>query len=169
MDTLEAIAARRSVRQFTDRPVTDAELDILMRAAMAAPSATNEQPWRFVVVREADRLERLSHATPFARSIAGAGVAVVVCADRLAMRSPGFWVIDCAAAIENLLLAAHAIALGGVWLGVHPVPTFRRAVRRIIEAPPTIVPHSLVAIGHPASIPAAVDRFQPDWVHSERW
>jgi nitroreductase len=111
---------RRSVRRFTDEPVGDVELEALLRAAMAAQSASNERPWRFVVVRDRERLGRLSKATPFAGALASASVEIVVAVDRGAMKCPGFWVIDCAAAIENMLLAAHATGLGGMWIGVHP-------------------------------------------------
>lgn len=169
MDTLEAIMTRRSVRHFTTEPVTEAELEPLLRAAMAAPSASNEQSWRFVVVRDQQRIERLSHATPFARAAASAQLVVVVCADRPKLRYPWFWVIDCAAAIQNLLLATHATGLGAVWIGVHPIAPFRSAVRKVIEAPITVVPHSMIAVGHPADALPAVDRFKAEFVHSERW
>lgn len=169
MDTLEAIMTRRSVRHFTTRPVTEAELEPLLRAAMAAPSASNEQSWRFVIVRDRERIERLSRATPFARAAASAQLVVVVCADRPKLRYPWFWVIDCAAAIQNLLLATHATGLGAVWIGVHPIAPFRSAVRKVIEAPVTVVPHSMIAVGHPADALPAVDRFKPEFIHSERW
>lgn len=169
MEAIEAIMTRRSIRRFTDEAVTEAELDTVLRAAMAAPSASNEQSWRFVVVRDRDVLTRLSEATTFAGALAGAPVGVVVCADRLALRYPGFCVIDCSAAIENALLASHAIGLGGVWIGVHPVPTFVHAVRRVIRAPRRVVPMSMVALGHPAESKPAADRYDPAKVHLETW
>ncbi len=169
MDAIQAIMTRRSVRAFTSEPVTDDELELVLRAGMAAPSASNERPWRFVTVREPESLSRLSHATPFARPVKGASAAIVVCTDRLQLRYPGFWVIDCSAAIENLLLAAHAVGLGGVWIGVHPIAPFVSMVRRIIGAPRHVVPHSIVALGHPEQTPAPVDRYEPAWVHEEQW
>jgi len=169
MDAIQAIMTRRSVRQFTDEPVTDEQLDRVLRAAMAAPSASNGQSWRFVVVRERERLERLARATVFAAPMGRAPVGIVVCADRLTLKYPGFWVIDCSAAIENLLLAAHAEGLGGVWIGVHPIAPFRAAVRRTIEAPRTVVPHSMIALGHPAAVPPPVDRYDAGFVHAEKW
>lgn len=169
MDTLTALMTRRSIRAFTDDPVTDAEIDTILRAAMAAPSASNERPWRFVVVRERDTLDRLAKATPFARPLERAQVGIVVCADKREAKYPGFWVIDCAAAIENALLATHAIGLGGVWIGVHPVAPFAYAARRIIDAPRHIAPHSLLAIGRPAKQSPPVDRYDAGWVRQERW
>lgn len=157
------------MRAFTDEPVDDADMEVLLRAAMAAPSASNERPWRFVVVRDAATLRRLSKATPFAGALASAAAGVAVAADRGAAKYPGFWVIDRAAAIENMLLAAHACGLGGVWIGVHPIKPFAWNVRRSVGLPRRVAPHSLVAIGHPASLPGPVDRFENDWIRSERW
>ena len=169
MDAIEAIMTRRSVRQFTGEMVTDEQLDIMLRAAMNAPSAGNERPWRFVVVRDAAALERLSRATLFAKPLSGAGAGIAVCADRLGLKYPGFWPIDTSAATENLLLAAHAIGLGGVWIGVHPIGPFKALVRRALDLPRHVVPVSLVALGHPASVPPPIDRYNPDFLHVERW
>lgn len=169
MDALDAIMTRRSIRAYTQDPVSDAELEVVLRAGMAAPSASNERPWRFVVVRDPLTLARLAKATPFAAVVGRAQAAIVVCADKRAAKYPGFWVIDCAAAIENALLAAHAIGLGGVWIGVHPVLPFVHAVRRTIGAPRHVVPHSMIALGWPAEPRPAVERYDAGFVHDERW
>ena len=169
MDALEAIMTRRSIRQFKAEPVTDEEIEVLLRAAMSAPSASNERPWRFVVVREREGLDRLAKATLYAKPLMRAPLGIVVCADKREAKYAGFPIIDCAAAIENLLLAAHSIGLGGVWIGVHPVAPFVSAVRRVIGAPRHVLPHSLLAIGRPAEEKPAVDRFETGWVHQERW
>jgi nitroreductase len=170
MEAIEAIMTRRSVRRFTESPVTDAELEVVLRAAMNAPSAGNEQPWRFVVVRERDNLRRLSKVTPFAGLLADAGAGIVVCADRRALKYPvAFWPMDTSAAVQNLLLAAHATGLGGVWIGVHPVAPFKAAVRRIVRLPRVVVPVSLVALGHPASVPPPIERYDVAFVHHETW
>ena len=169
MDTLEALSTRRSIRKFTAEPVSAEDLDTILRAAMAAPSASNEHPWRFVVARERATLDKLSKTTPFAGPLALASVGIVVCADQKALRHKGFWVIDCSAAIENMLLAAHAIGLGGVWIGVHPAAPLSLAVRLAAGLPRHIKPHSLVAIGHPAEERLPVDRFDPEFVHAEQW
>jgi len=169
MDAIEAIITRRSVRQFTGEMVTDEQLDIMLRAAMNAPSAGNERPWRFVVVRDAAALERLSRATLFAKPLSGAGAGIAVCADRLGLKYPGFWPIDCSAATQNLLLAAHAMGLGGVWIGVHPIGPFKTLVRRALDLPRHITPVSLIALGHPAHAPVPIERYDPHFVHFERW
>ena len=169
MEAIQAIMTRRSVRKFTEEPVSDAQLEVVLKAAMNAPSAGNEQPWRFVVVRDRDTLRRLSKATPFAGTLAEAGAGIVVCVDRRALKYPGFWLIDTSAATQNLLLAAHATGLGGVWIGVHPVWPFKAAVRRIVRLPRVVAAVSLVAIGHPAGVPMPVERYNPLFVHAERW
>ena len=169
MDALDAIMTRRSVRKFTADDVSDSEVDVLLHAAMAAPSASNERSWRFVVVRDREKLARLAKATPFAGALAAAPVGIVVAADRKAMKYPGFWVIDCSAAIENMLLAAHAAGLGGVWIGVHPIKPFAWNVSRAVGLPRSVVPHSLVALGHPVSMPGSVDRFEDGWVNLDAW
>ena len=160
---------RRSVRAYTPEAVTDTELDVVLRAAMAAPSAGNERPWRFVVVRDRTILGRLAKATPFARPLADAPVGLVVCADRTKLKYPGFWPIDCSAAIENLLLAAHATGMGGVWIGVHPMAPFEWAVRRVLETPRRGTPVAMIALGHPAQAPPRVDRYDAGFVHLDTW
>jgi nitroreductase len=169
MDVLEAIHTRRSIRRFTADPVTDAELDVVLRAAMAAPSASNERPWRFVVVRDREVLDRLARTTPFAGLLGGAPACVVVCADKAGARYPWFWDLDCSAATQNALLAAHAIGLGGVWIGVHAFAPFVSGVRRIIRAPRRVVPVSMIALGHPAETRPPIDRYDPAWVHENAW
>ncbi len=169
MDCIQAIMTRRSVRRFAPDAVTREQLEVVLRAAMAAPSAGNERPWRFVVVRDPDVLVRLSKATPFAKPLAHAPVGLVVCADRVGLKYPGFWRVDCAAAIENALLAAHATGLGGVWIGVHPIGPFVRSVRRAVGVPRHVVPMSMVALGRPVEPPPAVDRFELRFIHEERW
>ena len=168
MDALAAIRTRRSIRRFTDEPVTAEQTDTLLRAAMAAPSAGNQQPWRFVVVRDPDVRAQLAEATPYSSPIGRAPLGLVVLADTRENKHPGFWVQDCSAAVENLLLAAHAIGLGGVWIGVHPSER-EPLVRRIVEAPDGFAALCMIAIGHPAAPVAEVDRFHPEWVRTDRW
>ena len=169
MDCLDAIHTRRSVRQFTAEPVTDEQLEVLLRAAMAAPSAGNQQSWRFVVVRDAETRLRLAEATPYGAPMGRASLGIVVLADTTAETFPGNWPTDCAAATENLLLAAHAIGLGAVWLGVYPGDEREAAVGEIVGAVVGVRPFSMIAIG-PAEAPGpVVDRFEPEHVRQERW
>lgn len=169
MDGIDVLMTRRSIRQYTPKSLTEHEVDVLLRAAMAAPSAGNQQPWRFVVMTDPARLAELSEATPYAKMIASAPLAIAVCGDTTAEKHAGYWVQDCSAAVQNMLLAAHAIGLGGVWIGVHPVTERESAVRRICELPDDIVPLALVAVGHPAETKPPADRYEHSHVHLEKW
>jgi nitroreductase len=169
MDCLEAISTRRSVRKFSDDGVTEAEVEILLRAAMAAPSAGNQQCWRFVVVRDAETRVRLSEATPYGKPLGRAPLGIVVLADTTAETFPGNWGNDCAAAVENLLLAAHSIGLGACWLGVHPGDERERAVAEIVDAPEGLRPYCMIAVGHPEAPGPEVDRYRADRVRIDRW
>lgn len=169
MDCLEAIHSRRSVRQFTEQSVTDEQLELLLRAGMAAPSAGNQQPWRFVVVRDAETRARLAEATPYGAPMGRAALGIVVLGDTTAEKFPGNWPTDCAAATENLLLAAHAVGLGAVWLGVYPGDEREAAVGEIVGVSGGIRPFCMIAVGYPEAPGPLVDRFNPDHVRDERW
>src|SRR5450759_2515888 len=152
MDALDAIMTRRSVRKFTGEPVSEADIETILRAAMAAPSAFNQQRWRFVVVSDPERLAELSEATPYAGSLAGAAAGIVVCGETADERRPGYWVVECSAAAENALLAATALGLGSVWLGVAMYDDRIGNVRGILALPDHISPLAMIALGHPAEL-----------------
>lgn len=169
MDALQAILTRRSVRRFSPTPVAQETVTALLRAAMAAPSAGNEQPWEFVVIRDRGILDEIPKLHPYAAMAKEASVVVAVCGDTAREKYEGFWVQDCSAATENLLLAAHAQGLGAVWVGVHPRPERVEAFRKLLGLPKTIIPLCLVPIGYPAEPPAPADRFDPSRVHEDRF
>ncbi len=169
MDCIEALMSRRSIRTYTAEEVTEQQIETLLRAAMAAPSAGNQQSWRFIVVTDTSQREALSQATPYSGMIARAPVAIVVCGDTRAEKHPGYWVQDCSAAIENLLIAAHGTGLGAVWIGVHPIAERADNVRQICGIPEGIEPMSMIALGHPAETKPPSERFGLDYVHRERW
>jgi len=120
---IKNIMTRVSVREFTGDKISEAQLDTLLRAAMAAPSAINKQPWAFIVVNDEALIARLGEALPYSRCSNHPAVAIIPCGD-LSKAIPGemagFWINDVSAATENLLLAAHAMGLGAVWTGLHP-------------------------------------------------
>ncbi len=166
---METILTRRSIRKYTGRPVSDELVTQLLRAAMAAPSAANQQPWQFVVVRDQGVLEAIASASPYSGMTKQAQVAVVVCADLSREATPGYWAQDCAAATENLLLAAHSLGLGAVWLGFYPREERVAALAEILGTPENVVPFAVVPIGYPAEDPGPVDRFDTSRIHLERW
>lgn len=169
MDALDAIHTRRSVRQFTADEVTEQQAERLMRAAMAAPSAANQQPWRFVLVRDAETRAKLAEATPYAAPVGRAPLVIVVLADTSVEKFPGNWPLDCAAAVENLLLAAHASGLGAVWLGVHPDSQREAAVGALVSAPKGFRVFCMIAVGTPQSDGPVVDRYRAGFVKDESW
>jgi nitroreductase len=169
MDAYEALLTRRSIRQYTRQRVSDELIRQLLVAAMSAPSAGNQQPWHFVVLTERHALDALADALPFGKMLRSAPLGIVVCAETAGLPNPGYWVQDCAAATENLLLAAHALGLGGVWIGVYPVEERVAGLRKLLGLPPHVVPLSAVAIGYPVQPGGTVDRYQEARVHRERW
>jgi len=169
MDAMEAILGRRSIRKYTDQSVAEATLRELLAAAMAAPSAGNEQPWHFVVIDDRTILEAITRVHPYAAALKEAPVAIVVCGDTGVEKHEGFWVQDCSAATQNFLVAAHAKGLGTVWLGVHPDRERVGAIRKLVGLPASIVPLSIIALGHPAEHKEPAGRFDPTRIHVNRW
>jgi len=169
MDTIEAIFTRRSIRAYTDRPVGEDLIELLLRAAMAAPSAGNQQPWQFVVVDDRATLDAIPAYHPYSAMLRQAPVAVVVCGDGGKEGLGAYWPQDCSAATENLLLAAHARGLGAVWLGVYPEADRIARTRELLGLPEAITPFCIVAIGYPAERPGPADRYDPARVHRNRW
>lgn len=167
MDVMPAILARRSIRKYTTADVDDAAVHDLLAAAMAAPSANNSQPWHFLVITERARLAALADALPYGQMLRQAPLGIVVCAEE--ERSPGYWVQDCSAAAENILLAAHAQGLGGVWLGVYPREERVASVRSVADLPSGITPLCVLSIGHPAELKSPAQRFDQSRIHANRW
>jgi nitroreductase len=166
---MEAILTRRSIRKYTDRPVPKTLVNDLLRAAMAAPSAGNEQPWQFVVVRDRKVLDVVANANPYGGMARDAQVVVIICGDLDRDQRPGFWVQDCAAATENLLIAANAAGLGAVWCGTYPREERMGPIAAILGLPENVVPFAVVPLGYPGEQPAKVDRYDPGRVHFDRW
>jgi nitroreductase len=167
--SLELIHARRSIRKYTAAPVGDEEVRQLLDAAMAAPSAGNQQPWHFVVIRDRALLEAVPGFHVHARMAAQAAVAILVCGDPTLEKHQGMWVQDCAAATENLLLAVTAKGLGAVWCGVYPRQERMDGFSRLVGLPAHVVPFAFVPIGHPDEVKPPVSRYLAERVHRDRW
>ena len=165
MDALETILTRRSVRRFTDEAVAEDVVEKLTKAAMAAPSARNQQPWELIVVKDKAMLEKVAAAQPHGAMTAGAQLAILVCADMSRVKSEGFWIQDCAAATQNILLAAHALGLGAVWVGTYPREDRMAGMKSVFGLPENLVPFSLLPIGYAAEPIEPADRFDPARVH----
>lgn len=166
-DLLELMYARRSIREYTDEPVEDEQVETMLKAAMAAPSAQDLRPWHFVVVRKRKLLDRLAKVHKYAYMLEKAPLAVVVCGDEEV--SERHWVEDTCAATQNLLLAATALGLGGVWISVYPSKKRQKDVRDLLDIPDHIGVLCLVAIGHPAAEEKPRTQYDPRRVHHEKW
>jgi nitroreductase len=169
MEAIKCIMTRRSVRKYTAKKMTETRLRKILEAAMNAPSANNQQAWQFIVVRDRIILNDLAEVHPYAQMLRQAQAGIVICGDLAAEKSQGYWVQDCAAATQNALLAAHALGLGAVWLGVHPRQPRVEDVQRVLGIPDHVVPLSIVSVGFPGEKPKAVKRYAKSKVHYEKW
>jgi nitroreductase len=164
---LDSIFKRRSIRAYTSEPVSPEDISKLLEAAMAAPSARNDRPWHFVAVTNRETLDSLAGAHPYAKMLRTATAAIAVCADPSI--SSDYWVQDCAAATENILIRAAALGLGTCWLGCHPKEDRKKRVREVLGIPEKIEVLSLIAVGHPDEHKEARTQYDPDRDHRERW
>ena len=162
------IQQRKSVRQYQDKPVPKEKTDTLLRAAMAAPTARNIQPWQFYVITSRKILDQLAEELPYAKMLAQAPMAIVVAGDTK-KGNPNEeqihnWTLDCAAATQNLLLAAEALGLGAVWTGVYPYKERIAAVSKALGLPGHIIPLNIIPIGYPLLDDRPKDKWDPEKV-----
>lgn len=170
--TMVTIFNRKSVRHFTEQPVSVEQLKLLVQAGMAAPTAVNKQPWAFIAIKDRQMLDKLGDALPYAKMLKQAAAAIVVCGDltkALEDEAQAYWIQDCSAASENILLAAESLGLGAVWTGVHPIKEREDAVRQTLNAPETIVPLNVIVIGYPTGEDKPKNKWNEANVHWEHW
>ncbi|MGM9864202.1 MAG: nitroreductase family protein [Lepagella sp.] len=165
--SIENIMTRSSVRTYTAELVDSADVITLLKAGMAAPTAMNRQPWVFVVITDAARRAAMAAELPYCKMAATAPLLIAVCGDKAKFieDAPEYWVQDCSAATENILLAAHALGLGAVWTGVYPVQDRVEMVSKALGLPEGIIPLNIICIGHPDSDNPAKDKWDPAKVH----
>jgi len=171
-NAINNLMTRVSVRDFTGEKISDQQIETLLRAAMAAPSAMNSQPWTFLVITEDSLLAQLGEAFPYSRCGNHPACAIIPCGDMsktLQGEAQDFWINDVSAATENLLLAAHAMGLGAVWTGLHPSEERYLQAQTLLGLPETIIPLCIVPVGVPAEQPKVKDKFNPDNIHYNRW
>ncbi|MEI6631289.1 MAG: nitroreductase family protein [bacterium] len=169
---LEVIHSRKSVRNYTGVPATKEQLDTLLKAAMAAPSAVDRRPWAFVVVTDENLLAKLASGLPYSKMVTRAKAAIVVCGvldKALEGESQAFWVQDCSAATENILLAAEAIGLGAVWTGMYPSTERVTYVRQVLGIPERVIPLNVIVVGNPVGTEKPKDKFDPQNIHWNKW
>ncbi len=177
MDTKKAvidnIMSRTSVRSYTSQPIDDEQIETMLRAAMAAPTGRNLQPWAFVVVNERESMDFLCEKLPYAKMLKEAPLAIIVCGDttKAADDSNGhnLWEMDCSAATQNLLLAANALGLGAVWTAGFPYTERMDAIREAVNLPRHLIPLCVVPIGYPNEPLKPKDKWKPENVHYNRF
>ncbi|MDP4149751.1 MAG: nitroreductase family protein [Bacteroidota bacterium] len=170
-ETISVILRRRSVRNYSDKPVDDEVILQLLRAAMSAPAADRQFPWKFIVIRDKEMLHYLASGLPSAEMLSEAAAAIVVCAapqDAFAGRVE-YAVMACSCASENILLAAEALGLGAVWTAIYPNPESIEFVRYELGMPASIIPFNIIPIGYPICEAPVTDRYDPDIIHWEEW
>lgn len=170
--TIEDIMTRTSVRAYSDREVKSEQIDTLLHAAMAAPTAGNKQPWRFVVIDDRAILDSIGENFNTMTMAKQASVAVVMCGDVTATfdgEGQGYWIQDVSAASENLLLAAHAMGLGAVWCGIYPIMERVEQFSEMLHLPENIIPMGCICVGYPAGETTPKDKWKPEYIHYNNW
>ncbi len=168
MDAMEAIFSRRSIRKYTGQAVPESLVTELLKAAMAAPSARNEQPWHFIVLTDHKVIDEIPKFHQYSKMLPEAPVAILVCGDTAPL-SDTYWIQDCSAAVQNLLIAANARGLGAVWLGVYPDANRYPRVQKLLGIPEKVIPLGLISLGYPAEEKPPADRYNPARVHYNKW
>ena len=168
MDAMQAILTRRSIRKYTSQPVSDETVTELLKAAMSAPTAGN-QPWHFVVIRDRKVLEAITTVHPHAEMLKQASVAIAISGDPTVEKLKGRWLLDCAAATENILIAANALDVGACWVGIYPVEERMNFLKDLLGMPDHVIPLSMVSLGYPAEKKSPPDRFKTERIHQGTW
>ena len=161
------ILSRRSIRKYTSESINAEYIQIMLEAAMAAPSASNRKPWHFIVIKNRKILDTLAKNLQYGKMLHEAPLCIAVCGD-IAL-SEQYWIQDCSAATENILLAATALSLGSVWLGIYPNKDRVKIITKLLKIPKNIVPLDLISIGHPAENKEARTQFDKIRVHLDEW
>jgi nitroreductase len=169
MDALEVIFNRRSIRQYKSGLIRDDTLEILLKAGMYAPSAVNKQPWHFIVFRNREMMEKIKTFHPNASMLSQADAAILVCWDEHLQHDAGYGPVDCAAATQNILLAAYDLGIGSVWVGLYPRVQRMESVQVLFDLPDHIKPFAIVSLGYPAEKKSTPERFKKERIHYEKW
>ncbi len=166
---MDVLFKRRSIRKYTDQSVSEKQIEQIIRAGMAAPSAGNQQPWHFIVIRDREMLDQITTFHPYAQMLKESNCAIVVCGDVSLEKHERYWVQDCSAATQNMLLMAHDLGLGSVWLGVFPVEERVQPLRKLLNLPEGVIPLAVLPVGYPAESKKPADRFDQSRVHYNGW
>lgn len=166
-EVINNIMARKSVRSFTGKTVEQQKTDMLVKAAMAAPSGRDKRPWEIIVVNDKEILNKLAKELPSGRIIGGAPMAIIIAGD--VSISSDLWIMDCSAAAQNLLLTAQALGLGAVWTAAYPSDKNVKAVQKALSLPENVIPLTVIPVGYPKGDTKAKDKFDKKKIHYNKW
>lgn len=169
MDLFSAILQRRSIRKYSGKKLSKQLVDDLLKAAMYAPSAMNNQAWQFVVVDDRQKLDEVLKVISYAEMLKSSQAAILICGDLNLEKNIDYIQQNCSAATQNLMLWAHGVGLGSCWIGVYPVKETVSGLQKLFNLPEYVVPISMVSLGYPAENPIAEERFKPEKVHFNKW
>lgn len=167
---MDIIRNRRSIRKYRQGCIPNEDITRMLQAAMRAPSAGNEQPWEFIVMRDKLQMKKITEFHPYASMVKEADSVIVVCGNTKRQKYPyDFWIQDCSAATQNLLLEAEYLGIGAVWLGIHPITEREEGMRALLALPAYVVPLAAIALGYPEEKAPPLDTYLPERVHQESW
>jgi nitroreductase len=166
---MDAIYKRRSIRKFKGDGIPEETMYEFLKAGMNAPSAGNQQPWHFVVIDDRALLDAIPSFHPYARMLLEAPAAILVCGDTSLEKHEGYWVQDCSAAVENILLEIADRGYGGVWLGVYPRAERVEGLRKLLGIPDGIIPFAVVALGRPDEEKPPKNEFKRERIRHNTW
>ncbi|MBN2228407.1 MAG: nitroreductase family protein [Candidatus Thorarchaeota archaeon] len=170
MDALEAIYTRRSIRKFVMKEIPDDDVTKILKAGMSAPTAGNQKPWQFIVLRERTAFEQVIEANPYSKQmLPDVPVAIMVCFDKNREKYENRWQMDCANATLSMLLATHGLGYGGLWLEIYPVQERIKMIQKSFGIPESVIPFALVAVGHAAEMKSYVEKYDESIIHYNRW
>jgi nitroreductase len=169
MNAFDTILTRRSVRTYINKKIPNTIIQDLLEAAISAPSAGNQQPWQFIIINKRETLDKTSACLPNGKLLQDADKAILVCGDLNIEKHKGYWPIDCSAATQNILLAAHAKGIGACWLGVYPREERVTNLQQLFKTPDYIIPFSVISLGYSNQVCEKVDRYDPSRIHRNIW
>ena len=168
MEAIEAIMSRRSIRKYTDKKIPEEIITKLLKAAMNAPSAHNRQPWHFIVLDDRETLNKVPEYHQYSKMLENASHAIVVLGDN-EVQTSDFWIHDCSAATMNILIAANALGLGAVWLGVHPYEALIEGTKKLFNVPAHVTPLGIISLGYPEETRSPRENYNQERVHRNKW
>ncbi|MGC9343078.1 MAG: nitroreductase family protein [Bacteroidales bacterium] len=169
MNSIDTILTRRSIRRYKSVTVEEEKIKEILKCAQYAPSAVNKQPWHFIVIDDKELFNRIMEIHPHSRMLATASHAVVVCGDEQLQHDDGYWIADCGAATQNILLAAHSLRIGSCWVGLYPRQQRMSDISELLELPKHIKPFALISLGYPDEEKKHPDRFSVKKIFRNKW